>query len=140
MAGTVYADVSDITALGVVLTPQQQSSAEVLLSQASARLRISAKKYGKDIDTLIADDEDYGDAVKSVVVQAVIRALNSLADTDPAVSQVSQSGLGYSASMTYFNAGQSLYFLKSELKDLGLMRQSYGALEVYDNDSDASGN
>jgi hypothetical protein len=42
--------------------------------------------------------------------------------------------------MTYFNAGQSLYFLKSELKDLGLMRQSYGALEVYDNDSDASGN
>jgi hypothetical protein len=140
MAGTVYADVSDITALGVVLTPQQQSSAEVLLSQASARLRISAKKYGKDIDTLIADDEDYGDAVKSVVVQAVIRALNSLSDTDPAVSQVSQSGLGYSASMTYFNAGQSLYFLKSELKDLGLMRQSYGALEVYDNGSDASGN
>lgn len=140
MAGTVYANVSDITALGVVLTPQQQSSAEVLLSQASSRLRISAKKFGKDIDALIADDEDYGDAVKSVVVQAVIRALNSLSDTDPAVSQVSQSGLGFSASMTYFNAGQSLYFLKSELKDLGLMRQSYGALEVYENGSDASGN
>jgi hypothetical protein len=140
VAGTVYANVSDITALGVVLTPQQQSSAEVLLSQASSRLRISAKKFGKDIDALIADDEDYGDAVKSVVVQAVIRALNSLSDTDPAVSQVSQSGLGFSASMTYFNAGQSLYFLKSELKDLGLMRQSYGALEVYENGSDASGN
>mgnify|MGYP002518983087 CR=1 FL=1 len=127
--GAVYATVSDILALGVSLTAQQQSSAEVLLPQASAKLRITAKKYGKDIDALIADDEDYGLAVKSIVEQAVIRALSSL-DTNPAVSQVTQSGLGYSATATYFNAGQSLYFLKTELKDLGLMRQTFGMLEV----------
>jgi hypothetical protein len=131
MAGVSYASVSDITALGISLTPQQEAAAEVLISQASAKLRLAAKKYGKSIDKLIADDEDYSEAVKSVTVQAVTRALNSIADSDPAVSQVTQSGLGYSASMTYFNAGQSLYFLKSELKDLGLMRQIYGALEVY---------
>ncbi|MCR5731235.1 MAG: phage Gp19/Gp15/Gp42 family protein [Ruminococcus sp.] len=131
MAGVSYASVSDITALGISLTPQQEAAAEVLISQASAKLRLAAKKYGKSIEKLIADDEDYSEAVKSVTVQAVTRALNSIADSDPAVSQVTQSGLGYSASMTYFNAGQSLYFLKSELKDLGLMRQIYGALEVY---------
>ena len=127
--GTVSATVADILALGVSLTSQQQDAAEVLLPQASAKLRISAKKYGKDIDAMIADDEDYGLTVKSIVEQAVIRALSSL-DTNPAVSQVTQSGLGYSATATYFNAGQSLYLLKTELKDLGLMRQTYGMLEV----------
>ena len=131
MAGAVYATVNDITALGISLSAQQMGAAEVLLPEASAKLRIAAKKYQKDIDALIADDEDYLLAVKSVVVQAVTRALNSLSDSDPAVSQMSQSGLGYTATMTYFNAGQSLYFLKSELRDLGLMNQTYGALEVY---------
>lgn len=129
--GAVYANVSDITALGISLTAQQESAAGVLLSQASAKLRINAKRYGRNIDALITDDPDYGDAVKNIVVQATVRALNSISDSDPAVSQVSQSGLGYSATMTYFNAGQSLYFLKSELKELGLMRQTFGALEVY---------
>lgn len=134
MAGANYAVVSDITALGIVLTPQQQSTAEVLITQASAKLRKIAKKYGKNIDDMIAEDEDNGEVVKSIVVQSVIRALNSLSDSDPAISQMSQSGLGYTASMTYLNAGQSLYYLKSELKDLGLMRQTYGAMEVYVND------
>lgn len=138
--GTVYASVSDITALGISLTAAQSDAATILLGTASSKLRLAAKKHGKDLDAMIAADPDCGDVVKNTVVQAVIRALNSLSDTDPAVSQVSQSGLGYSASMTYFNAGQSLYFLRNELKDLGLMRQSYGALEVYGNGSDASGN
>lgn len=135
MAGTSYAAVSDITVLGIPLTPQQETAAEVLISQASAKLRLLAKKYHSDIDALIAGDEDYGESVKNIVVQAVTRALSSISDTAPAVSQVSQSGLGYSASMTYFNAGQSLYFLKSELKDLGLMKQTWGAMEVYADDT-----
>lgn len=129
--GKVYASVSDITALGINLTPQQTDAATVLLAQASSKLRTVAKNHGVDIDSRISDDEDYGESVKSVVVQAVIRALNSLSDSDPAVSQMSQGGLGYTATVTYFNAGQSLYFLKSELKELGLMRQTYGAIEVY---------
>lgn len=134
--GTVYAQASDILALGVPLTSQQQESAEVLLSQASAKLRLTAKKYGKDVDAMIQADADCGEVAKSIVVQAVSRALNSIADNAPAVQQASQSGLGYSASVTFVNAGQSLYFLRSELKDLGLMRQTYGAMEVYRSESD----
>ena len=130
--GADYAAVSDITALGVTLTPQQEDAAEVLITQSSAKLRLTAKKYGKDIDTLIAADDDFGIAVKNVVVQSVIRALNSITDDNPATVQATQSALGYSASMTYLNAGQSLYFLRNEFKDLGLMQQTYGALEVYD--------
>ena len=130
---SVYAQTSDITALGRTLTPAQEQAAQNLLETASAKLRITAAKYGKDIDTMI-DDETTGDdfalAVKSVIVQAVCRALNSM-DTSPAITQGSQSALGYSASVTYLNAGQSLYFLRNELKDLGILRQTYGALEVY---------
>ena len=135
--GAVYAAVSDITALGVKLTAEQQRSAELLLEQASAKLRLEAASHGADIDALIADTatgDDYALAVKSVVTSAVIRALSALsASEQTAVSQASQSGLGYSATWTYLNAGQSLYFLRNELKELGLMRQRYGAMEVYGN-------
>lgn len=140
--GTVYAEVSDITALGRTLTNQQQEAAEVLLAQASAKLRLMAQKYKKNIDDLIADPvtgEDYALAVKSVVVQAVCRAMDSIANASPAITQGSQSALGYTATYTYVNAGQSLYFLKNELKELGLRRQHYGALEVYNLDTDSQG-
>lgn len=127
----VYATVSDITASGYTLTAQQQDAVEVLLETASAKLRLQAKRFGKDIDEMIASDEDYILAVKSAVISSVMRAMNSIGDTSPPATQISQSGLGYTASMTYLNSGQSLYFLRNELKELGLMRQSYGALEVF---------
>lgn len=127
----VYATVSDITASGYTLTAQQQDAAEVLLETASAKLRLQAKRFGKDIDEMIASDDDYILAVKSAVISSVMRAMNSIGDTSPPATQISQSGLGYTASMTYLNSGQSLYFLRNELKELGLMRQSYGALEVF---------
>lgn len=131
--GTVYAEVSDITALGRSLTNQQQEAAEVLLEEASAKLRQAARRYRKDIDELIADPvtgEDFALAVKSAVVQAVCRALDS-ADSSAAVSQGTESIGAYSLTMNYLNAGQSLYFLRNELKDLGLMQQRYGLLDVY---------
>ena len=129
--GTVYASVSDITALGISLTAQQQEAATILLNTASSKLRLAAAKQGKDLDALIAASEDYGDAVKGVVIQAVTRALNSIADSAPAATQGSESNGNYSISMTYLNAGQSLYFLRNELKELGLMRQIFGAIELY---------
>lgn len=136
MSGRVYAQVSDITRLGVTLTAAQSEAAQAMLESASAKLRLTASQYGADIDRLIDDPvrgADYAEVVKSVVVQAVIRGISSIGDTalSPAVTQASQSGLGYSASMTYLNAGQSLYFLRSELKELGLLRQKYGGLAVY---------
>ena len=35
-------------------------------------------------------------------------------------------------SYTYLNAGQDIYFLRNELKELGILRQKCGTLEVYD--------
>ena len=77
MSAAVYATVSDITAIGRTLSTQQEQSAEVLLTQASAMLRLEANSYGKDIDAMIADPKtgtDFALAVKMVVVQAVCRA------------------------------------------------------------------
>ena len=128
--GAVYANVSDIQAIGKSLTAQQMESAEVLLVQASAKLRTIAKKYSKNLDELVTD-EDYALTVKAVVIQAVCRALDAVSQSST-VSQGTESIGAYSLTTTYLNAGQSLYFLKNELKDLGLMRQTFGAIELYD--------
>lgn len=131
--GAVYATVDDVMLLGRPLTAAEQEKAAAFLTVASAKLRKVAAKYGKDIDAMIAADEDYTDIVKETVVRAVVRALNASESGNAApASQSTESALGYSQTYTYVNAGQSLYFLRNELKELGLLRQRYGALEVYD--------
>lgn len=130
--GKAYASVEDITALGISLTAAQSDAAETLLSTASSKLRLIAKRYGIDLDEAVTADDDYKEAVKSIVIQSVTRALNSISDASPALTQGSETNGSYSVSMTYLNAGQSLYFLRNELKELGLKRQVYGALELYD--------
>lgn len=129
--GAVYASVADVALLRP-LTAQEQGQAESLLASASAKLRLTAKGYGYDLDGLISADEDYGMVVRAVVVQAVIRALNSVTDNTPPAVQSSQAAMGYSLSMTWLASGQTLYFLRNELDELGFLRQRYGALEVYD--------
>lgn len=131
--GAVYASVADILAVGRTLTAQQQEAAEVLLTQASAKLRKIGGKYNKNIDAMIADPvtgEDFALAVKSVTVQAVCRALDS-AESNTSASQGTESIGAYSLTLNYLNAGQSLYFLRNELKDLGLMQQRFGWLNLY---------
>lgn len=128
----VYATVDDITKLGRKLTAEEQDKAAELLPVASSKLRLAAKKRGRDLDMMIFDDPDIGQAAREIVSKAVIRAIDSSADSMPPAVQASQAALGYSVSMTYLNSGQALYFLKNELKELGIMRQRYGALEVYD--------
>ena len=128
--GAVYASVADVALLRP-LTAQEQGQAESLLASASAKLRLTAKGYGYDLDGLISADEDYGMVVRAVVVQAVIRALNSVTDNTPPAVQSSQAAMGYSLSMTWLASGQTLYFLRNELDELGFLWQRYGALEVY---------
>lgn len=131
--GTAYATVDDIRAIGRSLSAEQSEAAEVLIAQASAKLRITARKYGKNIDAMIMDTEtgeDYALAVKSAVVQAVCRALDSAAGST-AVQQGTESIGAYSVTQIYANAGQSLYFLRNELKDLGILRQTFGLTEMY---------
>lgn len=137
--GNRYAEIADITALGKNLTNSQLTAVENLLDTASSKLRIIANKHGRNIDEMIDDEilgDDYRNAVKSIIVQSVLRAVDSMENVPSTVSQGSQSALGYSVSMTYLNAGQNLYFLRNELKELGIIRQIYGAVEMYKNADD----
>jgi len=130
-----YAEVSDITALGRSLSEAQQQAAERLIEYASARLRVIGRRVGKDIDTLIADEQtgaDFALAVKYAVVQVVCRALDNMSAGTSALTQGSQTLGSYSVQMTYYNPGQICYFTRSELKELGLCRsQQFGALELW---------
>lgn len=130
--GACYATVADIKALKP-LTAQEEQQAGVLIQYASDRLRVIGAKYGTDIDKQIEGDPDYGSAVKFTVINTVINALGRLSVSagESAASQATQSGLGYSMTLTYSNAGSVLWFGKNDLKDLGLLRQKYGALDLY---------
>lgn len=133
--GAVYATVADIQQLRP-LSEQEQQQAGVLLQYASDRLRVIGTKYGVNIDAQISEDPDYGSAVKFVTINTVINALGRLSAStvgESAASQATQSGLGYSMTLTYANAGSVLWFGKNDLKDLGLLRQKYGALDLYGN-------
>lgn len=132
--GAVYATVADIQQLRP-LSEQEQQQAQVLLQYASDRLRVIGKEHGYDIDAQIAADPDYRSVVKFVTMNTVMNALGRLsaAGSDPAASQATQSALGYSVTLTYANAGSVLWFGKNDLKDLGLLRQRYGALDIYGN-------
>lgn len=136
--GAVYASVADVE-IFKALSVQEQEQAEVLLERASAKLRLTAKQYGLDLDVMIGEDEDLLPVAADIVINCVRRAMSSYSNDDITASQSSQSALGYSVSMTYLNAGQSLYYLKNELSDLGILRQRYGAMEVYGNENDDQG-
>lgn len=132
--GAVYATVQDIQELVRPLTASETEKAESLLPIASAKLRLAAGNHGCNIDCMIAENDDYGLSIKEIVCKAVVRALDSSASSGAGgiASQESQTALGYTASVTYINAGQQLYFLRNELKDLGILRQRVSAFEVYD--------
>ena len=131
-----YAVIEDIELLYRTLSDEEKSKVNELLTVSSSMLRLEAKKRGYDLDTLISEDEDYSNVVKLVVCESVIRALRSCTSSDnstmsPLLSQYSQSALGYSVSGTFLNPGDELYFLKNELKRLGLLKQRYGVIEFY---------
>lgn len=134
--GRVYAAASDVAVFGKSLTAQELEQAEALLAAASAKLRLAAARYGKDLDSMIDENEDMELAVKDTVINCVKRALESYSSDTMTASQTSQTALGYSIAMTYLNAGQSLYYLRNELKDLGILRQRFGAMEVYGDEAD----
>lgn len=129
--GAVYATTDDVTTLGRTLTNEEAEKVPTLLEITSALLRAECSKRGYDLDQMITDDPDKGLIAKILTVNAVIRSLNAASNNAPAATQGSQSALGYSVSYTYLNAGQDVYFLRNELKELGIMRQKCGILEVY---------
>src|SRR5690606_34978832 len=125
-----FATLDDLTKLWRPMTPEEIERAEELLPVVSNRLRIEAKRVGKDIDQMIAESEAYKDVVKSVTVDIVSRTLMTPTNKEP-MTQYSQSALGYSVQGTFLNPGGGIFIKREELRALGLRQQRYGVIEFY---------
>lgn len=126
-----YASIQDVITLWRALTPEEQPRCESLLKTVSASLRYEAYKAGKDLDMMISENDALKEVAKSVTVDVVARTLMTSTDTEP-MTQMSQSALGYSVSGTYLVPGGGLFIKKSELARLGLRRQKYGVMELWE--------
>lgn len=129
MSNTAFATVNDIATLWRPLSASEQDRAAALLPLVSDELRVLAKNVDKDLDQMAADDETYQSMLKIVTVDVVCRILRQNTEGD-AMTQESQSALGYSWSGTYAVAGGGIAnaVLKNDLKKLGLLKQQIGVL------------
>lgn len=125
-----YATVTDLASLWRPLNQDEISRAEALLPIVSDSLRMEARRVGKDLDAMIADDPILGSVAKSVTVDVVARTLMTSTDAEP-MTQMSESALGYSVSGTYLVPGGGLFIKKSELARLGLRRQRIGVIDLW---------
>lgn len=129
MSNAAFATVQDIQNLWRPLTAEEQQRAEYLLPLVSDELRVLANNVDKDLDARAAEDSAYASVLKIVTVDVVCRVLRQSTEGD-AMSQESQSALGYSWSGTYAVAGGGIAnaILKNDLKKLGLLRQQMGVI------------
>lgn len=125
----VFATLEDIELLFRPLTDSEIKKAEALIPVVSASLRTEARKVGKDLDNMVADDEDLRAVAKSVTVDVVARTLMTSTDSEP-MTQISESGMGYSFSGTYLTPGGGIFIKRSELARLGLKSQKYGVIDI----------
>ncbi len=126
---TAFATVEDISTLWRPLTSSEQTRADALLPLVSDELRVIAKGVGKDLDEMKAEDAAYESMLKIVTVDVVCRILRQSTEGD-AMTQESQSALGYSWSGTYAVAGGGIAnsILKNDLRKLGLLQQQMGVI------------
>lgn len=127
-----FATVTDIQTLWRPLTSDEQTRATALLPLVSDELRVLASNVGKDLDEMVEASTAYANVVKIVTVDVVARILRQSTEGD-AMTQESQSALGYSWSGTYAVAGGGIAnsILNNDLKKLGLLRQQIGATYLW---------
>lgn len=127
-----FATVSDIITLWRPLTNDEQTRAAALLPLVSDEIRQMGYNVGKDVDQMKAEQETYGSLLKVVTVDAVSRVLRQATDGD-AMTQESQSALGYSWSGTYAVPGGGIAnaLMKNDLKRLGLLAQQIGVISLW---------
>lgn len=125
-----FATVDDLTTLWRKLSPDETERAKALFGIVSDSLRQEAKKVGKDLDKMIAEDSTLAAVAKSVTVDVVARTLMTSTDQEP-MTQFSQAAGGYSVSGSFLVPGGGLFIKKAELVRLGLKRQRYGAVDIY---------
>ena len=129
---TPFATVNDIETLWRPLSSSEQSRATALLPLVSDELRVLAKNVNKDLDEMAAADEAYASVLKIVTVDVTVRVLRQSTEGD-AMTQESQSALGYSWSGTYAVAGGGIAnaILNNDLKKLGLRTQQIGVMYTW---------
>ena len=125
-----FATVEDLQTLWRLLKSDERKRAEALLKIVSDSLRVEAKKVGKDLDVLVAEDSSFASVVKSVTVDVVARTLMTSTEQEP-MTQFAESAVGYSVSGSYLVPGGGLFIKDSELKRLGLKKQRFGVMEIY---------
>lgn len=123
-----FATVEDIQRLYRPLSAAEQDRADDLLPLVSDEIRVLGRNYGKDIDARIKVDSAYESVVKIVTCDVTFRILRQNTEGD-AMSQESQSALGYSWSGTFAVAGGGIAnsILNNDLKKLGLLKQKMGS-------------
>lgn len=123
-----FATVEDIQRLYRPLSAAEQDRADALLPLVSDEIRVLGRNYGKDIDARIKVDSAYESVVKIVTCDVTFRILRQNTEGD-AMSQESQSALGYSWAGTFAVAGGGIAnsILNNDLKKLGLLKQKMGS-------------
>lgn len=132
MSNPAFATVQDVETLWRPLSAEEQERAANLLPLISDELRVIARGVGKDMDEMVASDEAYASVAKLVNVDVCVRVLRQSTDGD-AMTQESQSALGYSWSGTYAVPGGGIAnsILNNDLKRLGLKRQQIGVIYTW---------
>lgn len=127
-----FATVEDVETLFRPLTSQEQNKATALLPLISDELRYIARGVNKDLDSMREHDNVYASVLKIVTVDVCARVLRQNTEGD-AMTQESQSALGYSWSGTYAVAGGGIAnaILNNDLKKLGLLRQKVGGVFLW---------
>lgn len=125
-----FATVQDVITLKRTLTETEAARARKLIPVVCDSLRIEAKKRGRDLDDMIANDTDLATVAKSVTVDIVMRELMTSTNQEP-MTQYSEAALGYSVSGSFLSPGGGLFIKNTELKRLGITRQRYGKIDPF---------
>lgn len=128
-----YATVLDVINLWRPLTADETTKVNALLPIISDELRYRANLVGRDLDQMIEQTPTLASVAKEVTVSVVTRVIRQ-STTGEAMTQESQSGLGYSWSGTYAVAGGGIgnAIMNNDLKRLGLKRARIGVIDFYD--------
>ena len=133
-----YATVEDLGRIWRPMSPEEQQRAQYLIPLVAAQLRQEARKVGKDLDRMIAENPDQGIVARSVVCDVVARTLMTGTNQEPMI-QGAQTAGPFSMSGTFLVPGGGLFIKKAELARLGLRRQRVGVIEVYGTHSGTDG-
>lgn len=129
----IYASVEDYEKVyNTALNNEQHKRLLMLIELASSLLREEANKRNMNLSAVISSSDDKANVAKMVVLACVHRVMSKDDDKDMPLEQFSQSALGYTFSGTYVNPGDDLYYLRNELKRMGIIKQRYGAMEIYE--------